>query len=102
MHANPGIVKTNIAKNSPSRLRYFEPIINVLLWPIAVSEEECGEYLLSGLLDAKAGAERRSEKGDDLGKSPYTTQELRNALWKHTETLIESILSKARAVASRS
>jgi len=64
-----------------------------LLLPFTVSQDECGEYLWSGLYSITAsagsgeipGSYRIGSKGEDLGmKSYFGTPEKRKALWEQT------------------
>lgn len=92
-HSFPGGVRTNLLKVSDSMLLRTINIILPLLRPITVSQDECGEYLWSGLYRITAdagsgdipGAYRIGSKGEDLGmKNYYGTPEKRKALWERT------------------
>ncbi|TDL26766.1 NAD(P)-binding protein [Rickenella mellea] len=93
-HSYPGNVRTNLLKASDSVLLRASNIFLPLLYPITVSQDECGEYLWSGLYRIAAsgagsagvrGAYRIGSKGEDLGKMKYFgTPEQRKALWEHT------------------
>ena len=56
--------------------------------------EDSGEYMLYALLNAGAGAQRKGERGDDLGpEGYYGGDEVRERVWAHTTEVIESILA---------
>lgn len=66
-------------------LKPFSPLLLALTYPFSVSQEVCGDYMLSGLLDDKKGAVRRGSHGEDIGKTRYFgSLEARKALWEHT------------------
>ncbi|THH15924.1 hypothetical protein EW146_g4632 [Bondarzewia mesenterica] len=99
-HSSPGAVRTNLLKASDSMLLHAINIILPLLWPITVSQDECGEYLWSGLYRSVAGAGsgsipgayRIGSKGEDLGMKRYFgTPEKRKALWEHTAKVTNTI-----------
>jgi len=92
-HASPGAVRTNILKSSPSMLIRASNIFLPLLYPITVSQDECGEYMWNGLHNCVVsrgstgvpGAYRIGSKGEDLGMQNYCgTPEHRKILWEHT------------------
>jgi hypothetical protein len=92
-HSTPGAVRTNLLKASDSMLLRAIDVILPLLWPVTVSQDECGEYLWSGLYRIEAGvgscgipgAYRITRKGQDMGMKNYlVTPELRKALWERT------------------
>ncbi|KAF5353696.1 hypothetical protein D9758_008687 [Tetrapyrgos nigripes] len=94
-HAFPGIVRTSIA-SSPTLSPWMKIGMKTamgLLYPLSVSQRECGEYLLHGLLTTMKtpGAYRISNVGADYdsdkkknGKEWRASEEDRKALWEHT------------------
>lgn len=47
--------------------------------------EECGEYILFGLLDAEKGMYRRNASGDEIGFTKFPqTPDAQRLLWEHT------------------
>ena len=56
--------------------------------------EDSGEYMLYALLNGGAGAQRKGERGDDLGSEGYYGgDEVRERVWTHTMEVIEGILA---------
>ncbi|TFY69666.1 hypothetical protein EVG20_g3054 [Dentipellis fragilis] len=92
-HASPGAVRTNLLKASDSFVLHAIDVVLPLLTPVTVSQDECGEYLWSGLYRSVptlgsgsiVGAYRIDSQGRDLGtKRYYGSPEKRIAVWKHT------------------
>ncbi|TFY78380.1 hypothetical protein EWM64_g5634 [Hericium alpestre] len=92
-HAFPGGVRTNLLKASDSLVLHAINVILPLLRPFTVSQDECGEYLWSGLYRSTAdkgsgsvpGAWRIGSKGEDLGMARYFgSPEQRRKLWEST------------------
>ncbi|KAA1466915.1 NAD(P)-binding protein [Dentipellis sp. KUC8613] len=92
-HASPGAVRTNLLKASDSWLLHAIDVVLPLMRPITVSQDECGEYLWSGLYRAAAsggsgavtGAFRIGSKGQELGMDRYYgSPEERRGVWSHT------------------
>jgi hypothetical protein len=66
-------------------VRLFGPLLQLLFWPLSVSEKQCGDYMLYGLFKFQKGAWRMTSKGDDLAKRKYYgTEEGKEKLWEHT------------------
>ncbi|PPQ88961.1 hypothetical protein CVT25_005060 [Psilocybe cyanescens] len=85
-HAFPGGVSTNLMSSARTPwLRAIAPVANVIAKPFSVTQDECAEYLWSGLLNTTAGTYRMGSKGEDIGKKGYYgNEELRQKLWEHT------------------
>jgi len=74
-HIFPGIVRTPMLWS----------MLHYLMYPITTAPEDCAEHLLYALLNGSAGASRRNNKGDDIGKTRYYgSDEARERLWNHT------------------
>lgn len=64
-------------------LRAIAPVANLIVKPFTVTQDQCADYLWSGLLN---GASRMGNKGEDIGEKGYHgNDELRQKLWEHTE-----------------
>ncbi|KAA1475732.1 NAD(P)-binding protein [Dentipellis sp. KUC8613] len=96
-HANPGGVRTNLLRSSPSLLLRAMQYTLPLMTPFTHSQDECAAYMWSGLRAAKPeagsagvlGAWRFGSKGQDLRKhAHYGTKEEREALWRHTAKVV--------------
>jgi hypothetical protein len=85
-HAYPGAVRTSILTSSESPImRAASYIIPVLAYPISMSQEDSGEYLLHGLLNSTKGAPKIGARGEDIGMKRYfVSGEARKRLWEHT------------------
>ncbi|TFY70830.1 hypothetical protein EVG20_g2170 [Dentipellis fragilis] len=93
-HAAPGAVRTNILKSSDSvMVRGMGRVLPLFASLFTVSQDECAEYLWSGLYRSTAstgsgaipGAHRIGSKGQDLGmKAYYGTPEKRKEVWEET------------------
>ncbi|KAH9485709.1 Oxidoreductase [Psilocybe cubensis] len=83
-HSFPGAVLTNIMSSAHMPwLRAVAPVANLIAKPFTVTQNQCAEYLWSGLLN---GTSRIGKKGEDIGKTGYYgNDELRQKLWEHTE-----------------
>ncbi|PCH43600.1 NAD(P)-binding protein [Wolfiporia cocos MD-104 SS10] len=85
VHAYPGVVRTPL----------LNCVIKTLVYPISVSPEQCAEHMLYALLAGSAGASRRDNKGDDIGKKNYWgTEEARKRLWDHTADEISRAVNR--------
>lgn len=84
-HAAPGLVRTPGYAKLHWSLRMLRPILDALTYPISVSEEQSGEFMLRSLLgNEKEGFYRRDRKAVDIGKSEWSSEEKRIRLWEHT------------------
>ncbi|CAL1706630.1 unnamed protein product [Somion occarium] len=94
VHTTPGVVRTSIFQQSHWALRPINPVLTVLFYPFSRSASECGENMLWSLLQSEAGANRRNEKGDDIGDSRYYgSEEIEAKLWEHTEEEMKRALA---------
>ncbi|KAH9931034.1 NAD-P-binding protein [Amylocystis lapponica] len=85
VHAFPGLVRTPMLKSDHWALRPFSSLLTAAMYPVTVPAAACAEHLFWGLTQAQAGASRRNNKGDDIGKTRYYgTEEARDRLWEHT------------------
>ncbi|KAJ7772168.1 hypothetical protein B0H16DRAFT_1660502 [Mycena metata] len=83
-HRFPGLVDTPLLHKSPSTM--FRAIAKLVT--------QCGECQLYALLQAKPGASRTGENGDDVrlgGKDDAHWEEGKQALWAHTEKIVSEI-----------
>ncbi|KIJ42466.1 hypothetical protein M422DRAFT_60354 [Sphaerobolus stellatus SS14] len=86
-HADPGIVLTNLANNSPSPLlSVFAPIINVVTYPFSMSPAEPGEHLLYGMLAHPN--ESGSKDSSELREGYIGGKMEREKLWEYTEKVV--------------
>ncbi|KAH9942405.1 NAD(P)-binding protein, partial [Epithele typhae] len=93
VQGNPGGVRTNILKRMHWSTRILNPLLNVLLYPLTSSAEECGQSMLYGMLQSGPGAQRRGTRGDDMGPTPlHADEEAKRRLWEHTEEEVERAL----------
>ncbi|KAJ7759556.1 NAD(P)-binding protein [Mycena metata] len=97
-HAFPGLVDTPLLRKSPSTMLRAMYYVRYLVFPGLLwsgkSVAQCGEYQLHGLLQAKPGASRTGENGDDIGlggKDDAHWEEGKQALWAHTEKIVSEI-----------
>ncbi|KAF8874838.1 NAD-P-binding protein [Infundibulicybe gibba] len=91
IHIYPGLVLAPIFLPTAFPFNILKPIIYLILWFIAVSPEECAEYMLYGLLHGEGQTCRLGERGDDLGMKNYKgTPRARKALWEHTAQIINT------------
>ncbi|KAK7030491.1 hypothetical protein VNI00_014080 [Paramarasmius palmivorus] len=100
VHAHPGWVRTPLLSSSDSFLvRASSPLIFGILSPWLVSNEECGEYMLHGLLSTATESTRAwrvSGYGEDIGtKNYHGTDNARKRLWTHTEEELRRALEHA-------
>ncbi|OSD06741.1 NAD(P)-binding protein [Trametes coccinea BRFM310] len=98
IHIYPGIVRTPLLKLTHPVLRYFNPLVNILLYPVSYSPEDCAEYMLHALLHSGEGFNRLDSHGDDMGKTRwYGTEEEKKRVWEHTVEEIKRALSTPAA-----
>ncbi|KAA1470255.1 NAD(P)-binding protein [Dentipellis sp. KUC8613] len=93
-HAAPGAVRTNILNSSDSLMvRGMGRVLPLFASLFTVSQDECAEYLWSGLHRSTGstgsgnipGAHRLGRKGQDLGMAGYYgTPEKRKKVWEET------------------
>ncbi|KAF9461000.1 hypothetical protein BDZ94DRAFT_1168553 [Collybia nuda] len=86
VHAYPGLVRTSIFSSADSMLiKASAYIVPILGYPFSTSQEETGEYMLYGILNATKGVFRIGSRGEDIGKKRYFgSEEARKKLWEHT------------------
>uniref|UniRef100_A0A0W0F1V1 NAD(P)-binding protein n=1 Tax=Moniliophthora roreri TaxID=221103 RepID=A0A0W0F1V1_MONRR len=87
IHAYPGVVRTALAANSHTLLmRIGSQIAYTLGYPFTISQDDCGEYMLHGMLTTakKPGAYLIDKDGSDMGKPRYNSEEAEQKLWEHT------------------
>jgi len=85
-HAFPGGVITNLMSSARTPwMRAIAPVANTLARPFAVSQDQCADYLWSGILNYTDGAFRIGSKGENIEKQGYFgSDELGQKLWEHT------------------
>ncbi|KAF7760083.1 hypothetical protein Agabi119p4_10759 [Agaricus bisporus var. burnettii] len=86
IHGYPGVVRTSLFEKSDSTLvKFASPLVNLLLWPVFTSPEDCGEYMWHAVFNSTDGVFRTGSKGEDLGKQRYFgSEEAKKKLWDHT------------------
>ncbi|TFK18835.1 NAD(P)-binding protein [Coprinopsis marcescibilis] len=87
IHSYPGGVKTGLTSKSTSTLiRVAGSVMNTVLSPLLTSQDDCAEYMWSGVFNSDGdGAFRIGSKGEDLKKTRYFgNDEQRQKLWEHT------------------
>ncbi|KAG6862700.1 hypothetical protein C0993_003940, partial [Termitomyces sp. T159_Od127] len=86
VHSYPGFVRSSLVSSSDSRIMQLaSPIVMSLFRPFSTNIQDCGEYMLHGLLNSKAGFYRVGSQGEDLGMKRYFgSEEARKKLWEHT------------------
>ncbi|KAG5352064.1 hypothetical protein C0989_003989 [Termitomyces sp. Mn162] len=86
VHSYPGFVRSSLMSSSDSTiLKVASPVLLSLFRPFSTSIQDCGEYMLYGLLSNKAGFYRVGSQGEDLGMKRYFgSEEARKKLWEHT------------------
>ncbi|KAG6863177.1 hypothetical protein C0991_007752 [Blastosporella zonata] len=86
VHSFPGTVRTSLMSSSDSIwLRAVSPVFMPLSRPFSTSYQECGEYMLHGMLSNTEGFFRMGSRGEDLGmKRFFGSDEARRKLWEHT------------------
>ena len=66
-------------------MRAIAPVANTLARPFSVTQEQCADYLWSGLLNNTDGAFRIGSKGENIEKQGYYgSDELSQKLWEHS------------------
>ncbi|TPX65198.1 hypothetical protein SpCBS45565_g05304 [Spizellomyces sp. 'palustris'] len=87
MHIAPGVIETPLMKNLPLYLRVPAKILAKL---VANSPEECAEIMTYALTSDqyKTGWWLLSDKGVPLKPQKYHTDEAREAVWKHTNSVV--------------
>ena len=84
----PGVVNSSLGRglrDSHWAGRVLEPMAYGLARLIAVSPEDCGEYMWNGLYAAKAGWSRRDKHGEDVGdKNLWAPEGAKETVWEHT------------------
>ncbi|KAG6840415.1 hypothetical protein C0991_006886 [Blastosporella zonata] len=86
VHSYPGTVRTSLLSSSDSTwLRVASPVVTPLLRPFSSSYQDCGEYMLHGMLSNREGFFRMGSQGEDLGmKRFFGSDDARKKLWEHT------------------
>ena len=98
IHVHPGLVRTQMLQNSHWAWWAVYPLLNAVLYPCSVSEEEAGELLLNGMLQTGKGSARLNWKGDDIGDKGLHagSADMRRRLWEHTEETMTAALGGSR------
>ncbi|KAF7341503.1 Oxidoreductase andH [Mycena venus] len=89
-HTHPGLVKTSLFDFPNVAVRL---LVKPVLWLVAKSEADAREYHLHGLLNAKAGASRRDEHGEEMNKEPAYGRgesEASRRVWAQTEEVVRA------------
>ncbi|TBU30282.1 NAD(P)-binding protein [Dichomitus squalens] len=98
IHTFPGAVRSELLARSHWAMRVLNPVLLGLFYPLTVSPEDCAEYTLYALLQARPGVSRYNNKGDDIGRSPLSdATDARKRLWEHTKEEVEGALVKQGA-----
>ena len=85
-HIAPGIVNTDLLKrNGDWILTALRPVTSLLSYVAGRSPEDCAEYMWHALYSAAEGANRRNNKGEDIGNTRlFASEEAMKSLWEHT------------------
>lgn len=66
-------------------MRATAPIANILARPFSVTQDQCADYMWSGLFNNTNGAFRIGSRGENIEKKGYYgSDELSQKLWEHT------------------
>ncbi|EAU89838.1 hypothetical protein CC1G_06990 [Coprinopsis cinerea okayama7 len=85
IHSYPGVVKTSIISNSPSKFIRLTGKIMPLFSLFMTSKEACAQYMWSAIFNHTGGAFRTGSSGENIGKKRYFgNEEQRKKLWEHT------------------
>lgn len=93
VHAHPGMVRTPIFRNSPSFIwNFLGVLVHTVGRLFTISAEESSEEMwniVAGVDNAR-GSYRMDPKGKNLEKSVkyFGTEEKREGLWQHTDSVI--------------
>ncbi|KAH8833099.1 NAD-P-binding protein [Flagelloscypha sp. PMI_526] len=95
-HSYPGVVATDILKNSDSgSLRFLNTWVLPVFKPLLTSPKDAGEIQLYGMLNYTGGFKRIDAKGDDIGnKNDFAeSEDVRKKVWEHSlkECRIEGV-----------
>lgn len=91
-HALPGVVKTDIGRESP----YFLKPLMFLIQPFIKTKEQCATYMTAGIMapDRKEGWFLLKEDGSLVKPVPDHNDENRELVVQHTERILNEILSE--------
>ncbi|KAJ7150463.1 hypothetical protein C8R43DRAFT_1005905 [Mycena crocata] len=90
-HTFPGFVNTPLFNFEHWAARLVSPLIKLVLYLMAKSEQDAAEYQLFGLLSAVRGGYRRGEHGDVIKAAPVYglgPSEASGKVWVHTEEVV--------------
>ncbi|KAG6572532.1 putative oxidoreductase C19A8.06 [Phytophthora cinnamomi] len=93
IHASPGFVSTGVANNAPWYVRLpFKGLASVF----ARTPEACAKHMVSALLNDNyaTGWKLLDHNANELAKTQYQTEALKDAVWKHTLKTIDDILQQ--------
>ena len=66
-------------------MRAIAPIANIVVRPFVVTQDQCADYMWSGLLNNTNGAFRIGSRGENIEKQGYYGSDVLNQkLWEHT------------------
>ena len=99
VHSFPGIVRTNIAQGLPW---YLRPGAHVLSIAAGISSDDCAEYLVKGMNEATAAAEKEGRlfsfidsRGKAVPNKPVWTDERLKKVVEHTWKVVDDALNTA-------
>ncbi|KAL9647790.1 hypothetical protein ABK040_001348 [Willaertia magna] len=95
IHAAPGFVATNLDRQLPSLLRWASNVVKLF----GKTPEQCAENMFKGLSGEamRRGFHLMNSNGEDItasGKTKEHNDLYREAVWKHTNELLEEALQK--------
>ncbi|CAF0943087.1 unnamed protein product [Adineta steineri] len=92
IHSYPGFVKTPIGDNLPFYIRLPMKAM-IAITRVAVSPDECAEFMIHGILKAEKGYIYMDEKGETITNKTVANEEMLQKIWEHTRESISRTAS---------
>ncbi|CAF4239509.1 unnamed protein product, partial [Adineta steineri] len=92
IHSYPGFVKTPIGDNLPFYIRLPMKAM-IAITRVAVSPDECAEFMIHGILKAEKGYIYMDEKGETITNKTVANEETLQKIWEHTRESISRTAS---------
>ncbi|CAF1329603.1 unnamed protein product [Adineta steineri] len=92
IHSFPGHVKTPIIDNLPFYIRLPIKAVGAIR-RLAVSPDECAEFMIHGILKAEKGYIYMDEKGEVIKNKTVANEETLQKIWEHTRESISRTAS---------